>query len=477
MTRPPVCQTVTATTMADLIAARDAATEADLVELRLDGVADPDVAGALALRQRPVIVTCRPQWEGGRFDGSEQERRAILQRALDLGAEYVDVEFRAGFASLVRQDPARVVVSAHDFDGTPVDLAGQVRSMYATGAHTIKVAVMARRLSDTLPLIEIGRSGNAVVIAMGDAGVATRLLPERFGSRWTYAGHAVAPGQMPIARLLGEFRYRQFGTVARLFGVVSPNAMHSLSPRMHNAAFAAAGIDAVYLPLAAADFTDFLEFADALGVEGASITIPYKLDALAAATEADTRTRAVGAANTLKRTTSGWVATNTDVDGFLMPLASAYGGSLRGARASVLGAGGAARAAIVALQGEGAAVRVHARRHEQATTVAQQLRAVAGPWPPEHESWDLLVNTTPLGGTTMRDESPIPGEPFGGRLVYDLTYGAGQSRLLREAAAAGCRTLDGLPMLVAQAERQFEWWTGQAPRAGVMRAAACRPGL
>ena len=96
----------------------------------------------------------------------------------------------------------------------------------------------------------------------------------------------------------------------------------------------------------------------------------------------------------------------------------------------------------------------------------------SGVWPPTAGSWDLLVNTTPLGGTTRRDESPLPGGPFGGRLVYDLTYGAGESRLLREARAAGCRTLDGLPMLVAQAERQFAWWTGRQPREGVMRAAA-----
>ena len=71
----------------------------------------------------------------------------------------------------------------------------------------------------------------------------------------------------------------------------------------------------------------------------------------------------------------------------------------------------------------------------------------------------------------MRDESPLPGGPFGGRLVYDVTYGAGESRLIREAREAGCRTLDGLAMLVAQAERQFEWWTGQPPAPGVMRAA------
>jgi shikimate 5-dehydrogenase len=117
---------------------------------------------------------------------------------------------------------------------------------------------------------------------------------------------------------------------------------------------------------------------------------------------------------------------------------------------------------------------VHARREEQARDVALALGAEAGSWPPPSESWDLLVNTTPLGGTTLRRESPMPGGPFGGRLVYDLTYGPGESRLLEEARTAGCRTLDGLSMLVAQAERQFEWWTGAAPAPGVMRDAAER---
>jgi shikimate 5-dehydrogenase len=95
----------------------------------------------------------------------------------------------------------------------------------------------------------------------------------------------------------------------------------------------------------------------------------------------------------------------------------------------------------------------------------------AGGWPPAAESWDLLVNTTPLGGTPHRNESPLPGGPFDGRLVYDLTSGGGESRLVREAREAGCRTLDGLPMLVAQAERQFAWWHGRSPGAGVMRTA------
>ena len=94
--------------------------------------------------------------------------------------------------------------------------------------------------------------------------------------------------------------------------------------------------------------------------------------------------------------------------------------------------------------------------------------------PARSHRWDVLVNTTPLGGPALLRESPLPDGAFDGRLVYDLTYGPGQSRLIEEASAAGCRTLDGLSMLIAQAERQFAWWTGSAPAPGVMRAAAER---
>jgi 3-dehydroquinate dehydratase/shikimate dehydrogenase len=466
------CETVTATTMAGLIAARDAAVAGDLVELRLDGVAGPDVAGALAGRRTPVIVTCRAQWEGGRFDGSEEERRRILQQALSLGAEFVDVEWRAGFDALVAQDPPRIVLSSHDFEGVPSDLDARASAMRATRAGTIKIAVKTSRLVETLRLRAIAAAGNAVVIAMGDAGIVTRLLPSRFGSMWTYGGDGVAPGQIPVSRMVDVFRVREVGAATRIFGVVSPNAVHSLSPAMHNAAFRDAGIDAVYVPLAAPGFDDFLAFAEAFGVEGASVTIPFKLEALASARTADERTRAAGAANTLRRCDGAWAATNTDIDGFLAPLRDVFDGSLREVRAAVLGAGGAARAVVVALRDEGAHVTVHARREAQAADVAVALDVSTGVWPPPPGSWDLLVNTTPLGGTNLRDETPLPGGPFDGRLVYDLTYGGGESRLLRDARAAGCRTLDGLPMLVAQAERQFEWWTGKRPRPGVMRAAA-----
>jgi len=271
-----LCETVTGRSMADLLTGRDAATAADLVELRLDGVADVDVAGALRGRRVPAIVTCRPLWEGGRFDGSEEERRRLLVEALACGAEYVDIEWRAmredsglgGFSDLVSSHPSRVVVSTHDFDGMPADVCARAATMRATGAAVVKVAITARRLSDTLPLVEIGRGGEAIVIGMGDAGVPSRLLATRFGSRWTYAGPAVAPGQMPASQMIEDFRFRTIGASTALYGVTGRDVMRSGVPERFNAVFAEARLDAVCVPLCAADVDDLRTFKSAFGFAG-----------------------------------------------------------------------------------------------------------------------------------------------------------------------------------------------------------------
>src|SRR5437762_2010665 len=326
--RSELVETVTGRTMAELIAARDAATRADMVELRLDGVDDLDVARALHGRSRPVIATARRTWDGGRYGGSEETRRALLGQALDGGAQYIDVEWRAGFADLISRDPRRVVVSSHDFQRVPADLEARAVAMRQTGAGTIKIAIPADRLSDALALLPIAAGRDAVVIAMGDAGLPSRLLAARFGSRWTYSGNAVAPGQIPAARMLDEFRFRSIGPDTAIYGVVGNVGLHSKSPVMHNAAFQAAHLDSVYVPLRAADFDDFLTFADAMRIHGVSVTIPFKLDALRAAGHSDALTRRVGAANTLRRSGDEWEATNTDVEGFLKPLESTYPGSL-----------------------------------------------------------------------------------------------------------------------------------------------------
>jgi 3-dehydroquinate dehydratase/shikimate dehydrogenase len=470
-----VCVTVGGPTMTALRAARDeAAPIGDLVELRLDSVVDPDAAGALQGRTGPVVVTCRPTWEGGAFSGSEEERFRLLTRAWDLGAEYVDIEARATFAGefLVRTGGQRVVLSSHDFDALPADLDDRMRALLGTSAAVVKLAVPARRLRDILPVFQLHRLAGArpfVALAMGEAGVATRVLAARVGSCWTYAGSSWAPGQMSVPRLLQEFGFRRIGPQTAIFGVLGRPIAHSLSPAMHNASFAATGTNAVYLPFEAESVDDFLTVASSLDVQGASITAPYKV-AMMPHVEADAVTRRVGAVNTLRRSAHRWEATNTDVEGFLAPLERRI--PLAGARAAVLGAGGAARAIALALHDRGARVTVYARQLANAERVAASIDEEAAVWPPEPGSWDLLVNATPVGTSPAVDETPIPDVAFDGRLVYDLVYNPPETRLMREAAAAGCIVLGGLDMLVAQAQAQQFWWTGHRPDAAPMHAAA-----
>ena len=479
MSQPLLCITLTAPTMAELRQERDAVAEADLVELRLDTVRDPDVASALHGRRRPVIVTCRPVWEGGRFTGSEEERKRILGEAIDLGAEYVDVEWRAGFEDLLaRVHGTRIVLSCHDFEGVPADLVARTQAMRATGAAVVKVAVTATQLRDCLPLLELretapresGSAQGLVAIAMGEAGLASRVLACRFGSAWTYAGAERHVGQVSADALVTDYRFRTITGETEVYGLLGNPVSHSVSPAMHNAAFAAAGKDAVYLPFPAASAEDFVVFARAMGLKGASVTTPYKVAMLDHVSEVLPDARRFGAINTIHAGTGRWIGGNTDATAFLQPLTDR--GPIAGARVAVLGAGGAARTVAVALTEHGARVRVHARSQRRAEDVATFAGAEAGPWPPPPGTWDVLVNCTPAGMHPHVDETPVPAVHLTGRVVYDLIYNPPTTRLMREAGAAGCTVIGGLEMLVAQAQEQFAWWTGTRPSAEIMRRAA-----
>ena len=477
MPKPLLCVTVTAPTTAELRQRRDEVADADLVELRLDSVSDPNVAGALADRRRPAIVTCRPEWEGGCFKGSEEERRRLLAEALAIGADYVDIESRAHFRDLVSHAGGRgIVLSYHDFAGIPADLPGLVQAMRSTGAEVVKVAVKTECLSDCIPLLDLGaRAGGQsglVLIGMGSFGIATRVLAGRFGSMWTYGGSLHDVGQVSAATLLDEYRVRSLSDATEVYALVGQPVEHSVSPAMYNATFAAARLDAVYLPLPAVSADDAVAFGRALGVKGVSVTIPLKVALADRVDKVDAVGRRVGAINTIRVIDGRWVGSNTDVQGFLQPLVGRT--SLIGLTASILGTGGAARAVAVALSSSGCRVRVHGRNRQHAEELGLVAFSEVGPYPPERGSWDLLVNCTPVGMYPHVGDTPMEAGELTGRLVYDLIYNPMGTRLLREAARAGCQAIGGLEMLVAQAQEQFQWWTGVRPPPGVMREAALK---
>ncbi len=471
----PLCVTIAAGSMPELRARRDAQPPGTLVELRLDMVDAPDVRGALAGRRNPVLVTCRPAWEGGQFAGSEEDRLQLLRTALREGAEYVDVEWAAYEAAAFSDtERRRLVLSVHDFSGIPPGLDERLAAMRAAGPGVVKVAVKDHNsLADTVRLRELtaGLEGPKAVIAMGEAGVASRILAARFGSCWSYASDAgaVAPGQLSADRLRREFRCDTITAHTAVYGLLGKPVSHSVSPAMHNAAFGAAGLDAVYLPLAADSFNDFQAFARAFAERGVSVTAPYKVDAYHAAAAHDTRGERAQSINTLRRTDSGWEGLNSDHDGFLAPLA---GVALDGRRATVLGAGGAARTVALALKERGAVVTIVSRRTAQAHATAALAGVTAAAWPVARGSWDLLVNATPVGTAPLVDDSPLPAAALDGSTVYDLVYNPPRTRLMADAAARGCRVIGGLEMLVAQAQAQSAWWTGVRPPADILRDAA-----
>jgi 3-dehydroquinate dehydratase/shikimate dehydrogenase len=259
--------------MDQLLANRDAATGVDLVELRLDGVRDAGVRRALEGRSVPAIVTCRPEWEGGRHRGPEAARMELLNEAIDAGADYVDAEFRADRAAL--RSRARVVLSFHDLTGMPRQLGDTVAAMRAAGCGVVKIAVAVSRLADCVALRDATPSAGTrqVVIGMGPAGTLTRVCPWLFGSCWTYAGSA-APGQLPARALREQYRFGETSPATRLFGVVGEWRGALALAAAHNVEFRARGIDAMSIPLAAADARDLECAVRAFSIAGLSEAVP-----------------------------------------------------------------------------------------------------------------------------------------------------------------------------------------------------------
>lgn len=454
-----------------------AAAWADLVEIRADYIHDPDPDVLFRAKPRPVIFTLRSRAEGGRYEGSEHERLETIIDAARRGADYVDVEFSSPWRQVMSHVPReRVILSSHNFDDCPDDLESLLESMAATGAGVLKIAVRARCLSDNLRvaglLARAKEKGLALcALAMGRAGLPSRILGSSWGSWMTFAslpgGEATAEGQIPADEMTELYRVRAITPETQLYGVLGKPLAHSLSPRIHNAAFAARGIGAVLLPLEASSFEDFLRFHEALPLQGVAVTIPYKGAAHAAASTLSAAAEQTGAVNTLMLRSGRWQGDNTDVEGFLQPLKRRM--SPVGLQAVVLGAGGAARAAIYALRKEGARVAVAARDAGKAGELAAQFQIESVAWDRlESLRWDLLVNATPAGMYPEIDKSPVPAGWLTGKWVYDLVYNPAETQLLKDAAKKGCKIIPGAEMFVGQAWNQQILWCGTPPPEGVL---------
>ncbi len=476
----------------------------DLIEVRLDCL-DPLQLGESFKNgehlfdhsPRPTILTFRPAEQGGhrKLDTKSRLRFWLFNRP--TSAEFLDLELDLALNASVldygkKVDWTRVICSHHDFVGVPADLKQIFDRMTQTPARILKIAFRADDITDCIAafhLLDQARSENRemIAIAMGTAGITTRVLGPSRGAFLTYGAleneSATAPGQITARELRTLYRIDRISRQTRIIGVAGLPVAHSISPYIHNAAFESAQFDGVYMPFEVREISSFIKrmvHPRTREIDwnflGLSVTAPHKTSVMSCLDWIDPASKEIGAVNTIVVQGDELHGFNTDADALVGPIVSRIG-ELRGARCAVIGAGGAASAAVWSLRQKGAEVTVFARDVSKGRRLAEKFGAT---WKPLgsalFEGFVIVINATPLGTSGAQEtETPAAAAQLrGARLAYDLVYNPAETRFLREAREAGCELIGGLEMLVTQAAEQFRLWTGAEPPETVMREAALR---
>jgi 3-dehydroquinate dehydratase/shikimate dehydrogenase len=486
---PRVCVAVAASDAANLVEKADTLIrDNSFLEFRLDYLSKPAL-GLPKVKQfvenhpgTVVIATCRRVASGGRFRGSIAAQLELLGKAAAAGCQLVDVELQTALKCKPAQlqklrARAGLLLSFHDFRGTK-KLDETLEKMKAFPADFYKVVSTATTLSDNVAMIQfLGREADkqsTVGICMGEQGIISRVLGVRAGSVFTFAavspGEETGPGQVTAQDLRSLYRIEQVDAATRVYGVAGDPVAHSLSPAIMNAAFRRENVNAVYLSLHAKTLKDLLTCVREIPIHGLSITMPYKEAILPYLDNTDSHTTKIGACNTVVRAQDGKLyGFNTDTSGVVRPLERRLS-TLQDAKILVLGAGGAARAAVFGLKERGAEVYILNRSAAPAQKLARRAHARSIKRADLKKlAFDVIVNATPVGmGNTH--ESPLQEKEINSRYVFDMIYDPVETRLLKFAKARGAQVILGVEMFVHQAARQFEIWTGKpAPQDDMMQ--------
>jgi 3-dehydroquinate dehydratase / shikimate dehydrogenase len=470
---------------------------ADFIEFRLDYLTDLSLADPLPVVERMIHATTRPvilTFHGDRIAASFQEQVALWRTLFKLALQervYFDLDLRLVEWFESRTNPVpwpNVIVSHHDFEETPATLPGTFERMKSTPAAILKIATNAADISDNLAIFELLERARIderrlIGLAMGEAGIMTRILSPAYGGFLTFASLApeekTAPGQFTAEELCRLYHIRDLSVTTKVAGVIGDPVGHSLSPALHNAAYARLGLDWVYLPFLVRHLgrfmCDFVKPATRRmkwDLRGLSVTIPHKVEIVRYLDGLDSCAERAEAVNTVVVESGRLIGYNTDVEGAMNPLRKRV--DLKGSRTVLLGAGGAARAVGYGLKQAGAQLTILARDAVKAGALADRLGAQAGLIDDlSKHDYDVLINATPVGMGKAAGETPVPSELLrSGAIVFDLIPRREDTRLLKDARAAGCITIDGLEMLVCQAALQFGLWTRQeAPIETMMQTA------
>ncbi len=495
MNNGKICISVCAETADEMIAKIKQAEEfADLIEVRFDCLDRSEIAYLRSQisnveRRVPLLATFRAADQGGQGNPTFAERKEFWRSAQGefWGVDLEEDVFDAG----ERWDNR--IISQHDFAGVPSDLTTISERISASDAEIVKLAVTTNDITDGIPVWKLLERAKAekkkiIPIAMGDAGKWTRILGLAHGAFLTYAslgtGGETAPGQVTAKDLVEVYRAKELDEDTQVFGVLGDPIAQSMSPYMHNPAFAELGLNAVFVSLLVKNIDEFVrrmvkpETREIeLNFGGFSVTMPHKQTIMRHLDAIDPTAETIGAVNTVKITDGEIFGYNTDAHGFIAPLKSRFG-DVRDTRVAVFGAGGAARACVYALKEEGAEVTVFARDKKKGRAFADEFDVGFIEFPNESKEtkgslsdFDILVDTTPLGMKGDRENDSLfnADQLDGLEFVYDLVTKASDTPILREARSIGIPTLGGLEMLIAQGAKQSEIWTGIPAPVELMR--------
>jgi len=455
----------------------------------------------------PVIVTCRDSREGGVGNHPEALRIEVLLAASEAGADFIDLEY-ANFlqpqigqkirAALAARPRSRLILSAHDFEGTLADIRQLCRDIQQAFPDAIpKLVYTAHHINDCFDAFDLlhETKGDRIVLCMGQPGLISRVLARKLGSFVTFASldeqAATAPGQLTVGTLKRLYRYDRIDAATALFGVIADPVGHSLSPAIHNACFADRGMNRLYLPLLVqggeAEFDQFLDKILArpwLDFRGFSVTIPHKPSALkyvhAKGGFVEPLADKIGATNTLildphaQNAAQRIRAYNTDYAGALDAITAGMGigrQDLRDVPVAVVGAGGVSRAIVAGLTDAGAKVTIYNRTVERAEELAADFGGkFAGLDKLPQVNAKLVVNCTSIGMHPRVDASPVPAEYLQPDMtIFDTVYNPAETLLLKQARQKGAKTIDGVAMFVNQAAAQFCLFAGESADTDLMR--------
>ena len=484
-----VCVAIVGSTPAEMVEkATSVVKETPFLEFRLDYLEKPLLA-LPKLKQffadntaATAIATCRRAANGGKFTGTIAAELEILFKAADAGFHLVDIELqsaesikKAGLQKL-RETGIALIVSYHDFNATK-DLDGIYARIAPFNPDFVKIVPTAKALVDNVTLIRflerMNDHTNIIGICMGDAGVISRVLGVRAGSAFTFAaatpGEETGPGQIAARTLIETYRIEHVDAATKVYGVAGNPIRSSLSPVMMNTAFRRETVNAVYLALQTTRLSDLLKLVHEIPVQGVSITMPLKQEILPHLEQTDPLSAKIGAVNTIRLLDGKLYGFNTDVAGIVGPLEKRM--SLRGAKVLVLGAGGAARAAVFGVRDRGAEVFILNRTAETAQKLARQSgsktirkEALA------KTSFDAIINATPVGMAGNKAPQILEAKDLNTRLVFDLVYNPLETPLIHMARQQSIPIITGVEMFVQQGARQFEIFTGKpAPEEEMFR--------